>query len=209
MHKIEPFEKHAFQYENWFEDNKFAYESELLAVKKVLTEDRKTIEIGVGSARFASPLGIKMGIDPSKKMLKLAQDKGIIVLDAVAENLPFREATFHFALMVTTICFVENLLLSFKEALKILEPGGSLIIGFIDKNSLIGKLYQERKSKSVFYQSATFFSTKEIVFYLKKAGFRTFEFFQTIFHDLKEIHQIEPVKKSHGEGSFVVIKASK
>ncbi|TFG29110.1 MAG: class I SAM-dependent methyltransferase [Promethearchaeota archaeon] len=209
MEKIEPFDKFYSRYENWFEVNKNAYKSELLAIKKVIPHDQKTIEIGVGSARFASPLGVRIGIDPSKTMQKIAQKRGILIIDAVAENLPFRESTFNFALMVTTICFVKNIFLAFNEAFKILEPDGSLIIGFIDKNSPMGKLYQKIKNKNVFYKPATFYSVKEVIYYLKKVSFRSFEIFQTIFHSLKEIDQIEPIKEGHGEGSFVVIKATK
>ena len=209
MEKIEPFEKFYSRYENWFEENKYAYKSEFLAIKKVLPHDQKTIEIGVGSARFASPLGIRIGIDPSKKMQKIAQKRGILVLDALAENLPFRESTFNFALMVTTICFVKNILFAFNEAFNILEPDGSLVIGFIDKHSYMGRLYQKRKNKSVFYKTATFYSVKKVIYYLKKAGFRSFDFFQTIFHSLEEIDQIEPIKVGYGEGSFIVIKATK
>jgi len=209
MLKIEPFDKFSSQYENWFKKNKFAYKSELLAIKKALLKNKKTIEIGVGSARFASPLGIRVGIDPSKKMQKIAQERGVLVLDAIAENLPFRESTFSFVLMVTTICFVENITSSFNEAFKILGSKGSLIIGFIDKNSSLGKLYQKKKNTNVFYKNATFYSVKKIIYYLKKAGFSSFELFQTIFHNLKKIDDLEPIKEGYGEGSFVVIKATK
>lgn len=32
--KIEPFEKYTSQYEDWFDSNKYAYESELQAVRE-------------------------------------------------------------------------------------------------------------------------------------------------------------------------------
>ena len=117
-------------------------------------------------------------------MQKVAQERGIFVLHAVAESLPIREGSFNFVLMVTTICFIENIISAFKEAFKILGSKGSLIVGFIDKNSYIGKLYRERKNKSVFYKNATFFTVKKVISYLKRTGFRTFELFQTIFHNV-------------------------
>ena len=209
MQKIEPFNKFFSQYDNWFKVNKYAYVSELLAIKKVLPNNKKTIEIGVGSARFASPLSIRIGIDPSEKMQKIAQKRGILVLNAVAENLPLREATFSFVLLVTTICFVENITFAFREAFKILRSKGSLIIGFIEKNSNIGKLYKKRKNINVFYKNATFYSVKKVIYYLKKTGFRDFKFYQTIFHSLKEINEVEPTKEGYDEGSFIVIKAIK
>ena len=49
MANIEPFEKHAGEYEDWFERNKFAYESELRAVRTLLPASDNGIEIGIGS----------------------------------------------------------------------------------------------------------------------------------------------------------------
>ena len=209
MARIEPFEKYSEKYEDWFEKNKFVYESEIQAIKELFPKVKKSIEIGVGSGKFAVPLGIKIGVDPSPRMRKVAEQKGIKVINAVAEELPFKDSQFELALMVTSICFVDNLNLAFREAYRILKLGGYLIIGFVDKDSSLGKLYQQHKKKNVFYKIATFYSVKEVVYNLKKVGFKEFNFKQTIFHSLKEIKNVEPVKEDYGEGSFVVIRARK
>jgi len=209
MVKIEPFEKYSEKYEDWFERNKFVYESEIQAIKELFPKVKKAIEIGVGSGKFAVPLGIKFGIDPSPRMRKIAQQRGIQVIDAIAEDLPFKGSQFELALMVTSICFVDNLDLAFREIYRILKPGGYLIIGFVDKDSSLGKLYQQHKKKSLFYKIATFYSTKEVVYNLSKVGFKDFDFKQTIFHGLNEIKDVEPVIEDYGEGSFVVIRARK
>lgn len=209
MARIEPFEKYSRKYEDWFGRNKFAYESEIQAIKELLPKAKKGIEIGVGSGRFAVPLGIKTGVDPSPRMREISQKKGIKVIDAVAEELPFENSQFELVLMVTTICFVDNLNLAFSEAYRILKLGGYLIIGFVDKDSHLGKLYQQSKKKNIFYKIATFYSVKEVVYNLNKVGFREFKFKQTIFHSLNEIKNVEPVKENYGQGSFVVIRARK
>lgn len=206
MAKVEQFNKYSDIYENWFETNKYVYESELQAVKSLLPINGKSIEIGVGSGRFAEPLEIKIGVEPSDRMREIAQNRGIEVFDGVAEDLPFDNNQFDFALMVTTICFLDDVEKALNEASRILRPGGSIVIGFIDKNSQIGKFYQKHKHESVFYSAATFYSVKEIINYLKKAGFRDLTYTQTIFHNLKEIKEIEPIKKGYGKGSFVVIR---
>lgn len=206
---IEPFDMYSNEYDEWFEKNKFVYESELLVIKNVIPKDKVGLEIGVGSARFSAPLGIKIGIEPSSRLREIAEKRGVECIDAVAEDLPFKNSTFDFALMVTTICFVDDLLVAFKEAHRVIKNDGSLIIGFVNKESTIGKEYQERKDKSLFYKKATFYSVDEVVSCLKEAGFRSFEFLQTIFHNLKDIKAIEPVREGYKEGSFVVICAKK
>ncbi len=209
MAKTEPFDEYTLQYEDWFEKNKWVYESELLAIKELLPESGKGIEIGVGSGRFAAPLGIQLGVEPSRQMRKIANRRGIEVINGVAENLPFNDAQFDFVLMVTTICFLDDIEAAFKEAYRILKHGGFFIIGFIDKDSPVGKLYQQYKNENVFYRVATFYSVDEVISYLKETGFKNFYFTQTIFHNLTEIRYIEPIKEGYGEGSFVVVRGLK
>ena len=209
MPKIAPFEQYASRYESWFSKHRFAYESELEAVRQHLPQGKKGIEIGVGSGRFAAPLGIKFGLEPSAKMRKIARERGIDVVDGVAEAIPFSDSMFDFALLVTTICFVDNLQASFAEAYRILKSGAYLIIAFIDRDSPTGQAYERYKKNNVFYREATFYSAEEVISVLKKAGFRDSTLSQTIFKNLADIDRIEPTKPGYGEGSFVVIKAIK
>jgi ubiquinone/menaquinone biosynthesis C-methylase UbiE len=108
MPKIEPFEKNILKYEDWFKENKYAYQSEVNAIKDILPNFDNGIEIGVGSGKFALPLGIKLGIEPSFEMRKIAESRGIRVIDGVAENLPLEDESFELVLMVTTLCFLDD-----------------------------------------------------------------------------------------------------
>jgi len=65
MPKIFPFEKYADQYEEWFVKNRWVYEAELRAVKTMIPYQGRGVEIGVGTGRFAEPLGTKIGVEPS------------------------------------------------------------------------------------------------------------------------------------------------
>ncbi len=116
MSTTQPFNQHFEKYERWFTDNKYVYQSELIAVRHFIPKKQKGVEIGIGSGQFASPLKIKIGIDPSKSMINLARQKGLNVSRAVAEKLPSKNDSFDFALMVTTVCFVDEIDTSFKEA---------------------------------------------------------------------------------------------
>jgi len=207
--KTEPFEKYTDQYENWFEKNRYVYKSEINAIREILPDFKDGIEIGVGSGRFAEPLGIKFGIEPSYKMRKIAQSRGIEAVDSAAENLPFKDCSFDLALMITTLCFLDDERKAFIEIYRILKPGGYFINGFVDKNSKVGSVYQKNKQKSIFYREAIFFTTEEVVKILKEVGFKNFEFRQTVFNTLDRIKQVEKIKEGYGEGSFIVIKARK
>jgi ubiquinone/menaquinone biosynthesis C-methylase UbiE len=207
--KIKPFEEYTEKYEDWFEENRYAYQSEVNAVKDILPEFKNAVEIGVGSGKFALPLDIKLGIEPSAGMRKIARSRGIRVIDAAAEDLPFEDGSFDLALMVTTLCFLDDAKKAFSEVCRILKPDGYFINGFVDKNSKVGKIYQKHKHKSIFYNIATFYSTEEVIDLLKESGFKNFEFRQTIFNTLDNIDKIEPVKEGYGEGSFMAVRAQK
>ena len=198
MPKVEPFERFRERYENWFERHRYAYLSELEAVRKLLPKGGKGAEIGVGTGRFAAPLGIKLGVEPSKRMAEIAKERGIKVIEGTAESLPFEDESMDYLLMVTTICFVDDPEKALREAYRVLKPGGALVIGFVDKNSPIGRYYEEHREESTFYREARFFSTEELLELLRRVGFREFEIVQTLFHRLDEIEAVEPVKPGYG-----------
>jgi SAM-dependent methyltransferase len=203
------FETQRDRYETWFQDYPFAYESELQAIRELLPGGGKGLEIGVGSGLFAAPLGITQGIDPSSAMLQKARQRGIDVVQGVAENLPYPDSLFDVVLMVTTVCFLDDLALAFREAFRVLKPRGSFLIGFVDKNSPIGKSYEERKQESLFYRDATFYAVDDLLPHLTITGFEKFSFRQTLFCPVSSMQEPDIVKEGHGEGSFVVIKAEK
>ncbi len=208
MPRISPFDKYVDQYEQWFVQHRRVYEAELRAVRGMIPTGGLGLEVGVGTGRFAGPLGIKSGVEPSKSMADIARKRGIQVLNAVAEELPFGDSRFDFILMVTTVCFVDNIGKSLEEAHRVLSDGRAIIIGFVDRNSKMGRIYLERKEENVFYKKATFFSVDELVEHMNNAGFTDPRFKQTIFGNLGETAEDEPVRPGYGEGSFVVIQAS-
>ena len=207
--KISPFQKHTEKYDMWFKENHWVYKAELCAVKALLPEKGRGVEIGVGTGRFAQPLGIKWGIEPSSSMRVIAQKRGIQVIHGVTEQLPFKDSVFNFSLMVTTVCFVDNINKAFQEAYRILTDGGCLIIGLVDRESPVGQIYLKHQSESVFYKEATLFSVKEVTEYMDYAGFKDFGYRQTIFTGLAETTKSEPVKPGYGKGSFVAISGMK
>jgi SAM-dependent methyltransferase len=197
------------QYEAWFVEHPLAYVSELHAVRELLPPGGAGMELGMGTGRFAAPLGIKKGVEPSRAMADLAKKKGLAPVSGVAENLTFGNAEFDFCLMVTTVCFLDDIDLAFGEVFRVLKPGGSFLIGFVDRESLLGLEYLKRKDESAFYKDATIYSVDEITAHLKRAGFADFVFRQTLFKPLGAMVEVDPVKDGYGEGSFVVVRGTK
>ena len=207
MAKIESFNKYSTEYDEWFIKNQDIYQAELNAIRSLIPSNAFGIEIGVGSGTFALPLGIKVGVEPSNKMAEISRKRGIQVYEGVAEQLPIRDKTFDFALMVTTICFVNDLAKSFQEAYRILKNDGYFVVGFVDKESELGKQYNLKKETSKFYREATFYSVNEVINILKKAHFEDFLIKQTVFPIRSG--ELNHVENGYGKGSFVTIKAKK
>ena len=209
MARTEPFDKYLNEYEEWFIEHRFVYESELEAVRHFIPKNKKGIEIGIGTGRFALPFGITEGVEPSASMRKFAVQKGLTVYEGTAEEIPLPNESYDFALMVTTICFVDDIGKAFKEVKRILKLGGSFIIGLVDKKSNLGKVYEKMKEQNKFYRIATFYSVDEVKDYLGSNGFKDIEIIQTVFGELSNIKSIQHFKKGYGEGGFVVICATR
>jgi len=207
--RIAPFVHHHQRYDDWFERHHAAYLSELLAVRALLPWRGRGLEIGVGSGRFAAPLGVGFGIDPAAEMLAYARARGIRVECAVAEALPFADAAFDYALVVTTICFVDDAAAMLAEARRVVKPGGWLVIGFIDRTSDLGRHYEAHREENVFYRDAKFHSGDEVERLLGAAGFGIPVWAQTLCRPLAEIHEIDPMREGRGQGSFVVVRAGR
>ena len=209
MPKTEPFDKCFKEYEEWFVQNAAVYSSELKAIKDISGVPENAVEVGIGSGLFAEPLGIKTGIEPSEAMREKAKERGIHVVDGVAEYLPWKNNSIDYVLMVTTICFVDDVKKSLSEVYRVLQNRGNFVIGFVDKNSPVGRIYQKNKEESLFYKDATFYSTEELYEYLKEAGFSIKNTKQTVFGLLNEVVKVQEPREGYGEGSFVVIHTVK
>ena len=201
------FDHYYKKYDAWYDKNKFAYLSELEAIKRVLPKKGKGLEVGVGTGKFAQALGIKFGIDPSIEMLKIAKKRGINVRLGDGESLPFKNDTFDYVAIIITICFVKHPQRVIEESYRVLKNNGKIIVGIIDKDSFLGKFYQ--KKESVFYGKAKFFSVAELTNLIKNIGFNKFSYSQTIFELSDKVSSIEKPQNGFGNGSFVVISATK
>ena len=200
------FESDAQEYDSWFDRHPALFQNECKALKKLIPGKGCGIEIGAGTGRFAEQLNISVGVEPVHSMAQLALARNITVIKANAEELPFHSLSFDFALMVTSVCFLNNIPKAFNEAYRVIKKNGSFIIGMIDGDSQLGKKYEAQKATNPWYKDAHFHSVKEITELLEQAGFTQFEYWQTLFSSDEQITEPQP---GFGNGSFVVIRSQK
>ena len=183
--KVRPFETLYAQYDAWYEKEPgrslFALEVEVL--RRAMPEKTAlSLEIGVGSGRFAEALSIGVGVDPAKNPLRLARKKGVRVAQGTGEYLPFPAETFHACLLVVTLCFVQDPLAVLQEAFRVLKPGGTVVLGMVLKESPWGQAYlRQAGAGHPFYSLATFYTTVEVSEMLRRTGFGPIDAFSTLF----------------------------
>lgn len=177
----------ADRYETWFVNNKEIFQSELALLKDLLPTFSRGLEIGVGTGIFAQALGISTGVEPSEEMALRAESRGIQVFREKGEKLSFENENFDLVVMVTVDCFLSDLGQTLREAHRILQPGGSLVMGFIDKSAPLGKIYEAKKHHNEFYRNANFHTGDEIIQAIEKADFEIIDKGQTVFSLKNEV----------------------
>jgi len=206
MPVVTVFEEHAPEYDQWFDAHEPVYQAELAALRKFVPVTGMGIEVGVGTGRFAVPLGVQFGLDPSRTMLQVARRRGLRVCQAVGEQMPFHDRQFDLVLLVTVICFVDDVPTLLRELGRVLKPMGQLIIGFINRDSERGRSYESRKEASMFYREARFYSVAEVADWVKEAGFGSLRFCETLVGGPTEFsgRGLE-VREGYRDGAFVVL----
>ncbi|MBN1566563.1 MAG: class I SAM-dependent methyltransferase [Acidobacteria bacterium] len=165
----------AEDYDRWYEtyEGQAAFGAELECLRSLCSDFQgRWLEVGVGSGRFASALGVTSGMDPSLPMLKIAARRGVRVCAGLAEDLPYPENSFDGVLMALAICFIADPRRAVKECRRILRPQGNLLLGMIPANSPWGTAYGKKKEEGhPVYSLAKFYNIPEIVALIQNSGF--------------------------------------
>ena len=165
------FDELAGDYDRWFDEHGTVYAAQLRMIRSAVPRSGRGLEVGVGSGRFAGPLGIRFGIDPSRELIRMAKRRGIEGILGEGEHLPYRTGSYDYVLMMTVICFVEDPLSLFREAFRTLALKGELVAGFIERDGEIALQYRHDETKGRFLRFARFPSIEEVTGFFGCAGF--------------------------------------
>lgn len=210
MQGVAVFDRLAGAYDEWFDRHPALYRAEVETLRPLLPKGGVGVEIGAGSGRFGLLLGAALGIEPSRPMAKLAHGRGLPTVQAVGEHLPLPDGRFDFALLVTVICFVADVPALLRETRRILKPGGRIVIGLIDLDTPLGRLYALRRDADPFYRHARFYTAGAVIAMLAQAGFRAPIVYQALIGLPGETPQDDiAVQPGYGAGGFVGIGANR
>ncbi len=165
------FNEYAGDYDRWFDEHAGVYRAQLRLLRTAVPDHGQGLEVGVGSGRFAVPLGIHCGIDPSFGLASIAHQRGIDVVLGEGEHLPYCAGAFDYVLMMTVICFIDDVVTVFWEACRVLKPGGILVVGFIEAGGEVAGKYRNEKTKARFLRFARFRSPDEVTGFFEDTGF--------------------------------------
>jgi ubiquinone/menaquinone biosynthesis C-methylase UbiE len=165
------FDEYANDYDTWFDEHDDVFQAQQRMLRAAIPNQGQGLEVGVGSGRFAVPSGTRYGIDPSRELIRIAKRRSIEVVRGEGEHLPYRTSSFDYVLMMTVICFLDDVTAVFREVNRVLQPGGILIIGFIEKDGEIYRIYQGETKKGRFLRVARFRTAEEVDEFFRDAGF--------------------------------------
>jgi len=181
-----PFDPLALKYDLWYEGpfGRSAFELEVGCLRELGERFNNSLEVGVGTGRFAGALGVEFGVDPSVEMLRFAKERGIRCVQGVGESLPFKEGVFDRVLVVVSICFVKDPARVMEECRRVLKKEGYLLLGLILRESKWADFYiQKAREGHPIYRHATFYSFEQVKSMLKGAGFRIDKVLSTLIEE--------------------------
>ena len=206
---IRVFDEHAREYDSWYLQHPSIFESEARAIE-ALRPLGLGLEGGVGTGVFARRLGVGVGMDPSRGMLQFARARGVQVVRAVAEHLPFRGEAFDFVLLAGTLCFVKEPDATVRETRKVLKDGATLIVCEIPSDSTWGRLMEEKgRAGHRFYRYAKLYTTKEVRRMLENSRFKVVDARATLASGPEEDERLEEPSDCTEERSFICLSAVK
>jgi SAM-dependent methyltransferase/glycosyltransferase involved in cell wall biosynthesis len=138
-----------------------------------IPEGSKVLDVGCNSGAFLEHLKNKkcdaIGVDVSETALEIARAKGLNVLNADAENLPFGDAEFDVVILREVLVHVHDRVKALKEIRRVLKPSGFLL-GSSPHSNLENKVWDDSVIHHRYYTEETLLADLDQAFektYLK------------------------------------------
>lgn len=154
---------------------------------------KEVLDVGCGDGILACTLaavGARVtGVDPDPAMLDAARKRagqaGLTIATAPgrAEQLPFPDRSFDVVTAVTVLCFVEDARGAMLEIVRVLKPGGRLVIGELGRwNAWSARRRIKAWLGSPTWRAARFRSASELRRLARTAGLRVDDVRGAIFY---------------------------
>ncbi len=229
------FDAFSNEYDEWFKKNEAVLESEVRLVARALGDNPgETLSVGCGTGLFeqllASQFGISVGsgIEPSEPMAEVARKRGMTVTLGGGEEIPCDDEQFDTVMFNGSPSYIEDLDKAVREALRILKPGGRLILIDVPAESSYGLLYRlggeigtwddERLSGVLppapypveLAGGAIWRTTQMRIDILERAGLQAIESWQTLTRHPKYSNDSpEDPRAGHEAGDYVAVIGTK
>jgi ubiquinone/menaquinone biosynthesis C-methylase UbiE len=231
---VSAFDKYSNNYDKWFLKNQNVLRSEVALLAYFLKKPGRALSVGCGSGLFEAILKeeygiiISEGIEPAKGMAEIAIKRGMKVKLGTAEQVDFWENEFDTIIFNGSPSYIEDLETAFKKAYIALKSGGKILVLDVPQESSYALLYNLGKEVGSwehryfagakppnvypieFVKESNWRSTPEKVDLLTKAGFKNFQYAQTLTkHPVYSDLEFEKPVPGYDRGDYVAIYAEK
>ncbi|NLS45238.1 MAG: class I SAM-dependent methyltransferase [Firmicutes bacterium] len=214
------FDDIAKEYDKWYTTKAGAFadliETQTAIGMLVINPGAKILDIGCGTGNFSiklAELGYQVtGIDISKRMLEQAKRKAQaksldIQFHAMdVHNLEFPDNHFDGAVSMAAFEFIAKPDEAFIEMMRVLKPGGQILIGTINSESSWGQFYMDRGSqKDSIFRHSKFMNPNELKDLDRKnlMSFRECLFFSPLTPDKHISMEEEKRLSTVNKGGFI------
>ncbi len=159
--KTDPFDSRPGEYDAWYDENQELFREEIGLVMDWV-KGSPSLEIGAGTGRFASSLGIGFGLDRARGALELARGRGIRVVLGDAGGLPFKKECFALVGIFFSLEFFADPASALAESARVLRPGGHLVILHILPDSNKGQGIIKKKGRGFYAGMVRLYSARDV-----------------------------------------------